>query len=150
MVRNAWVEEGHPVPTWDKVHLPENHEELPEGRIKKTPGRPSKYPWDKWMDGNLHTLVRGRDFQPSVDTFRNFITQKAGKSGVRVVTSIWRTVDKEGVDIQFYVASTPPARPTDLPPLAERTKIEYETPVRLGPPEVTDEQIAAMTRKPTL
>jgi hypothetical protein len=29
-----------------------------------TRGRPAKYPWEEWFDGNFRVLKRGRDFDP--------------------------------------------------------------------------------------
>lgn len=51
------------------------------------PGRPSKYPWDVWLDGETRTLIRGEDFDISPASFRNIVLQAADRRDLLVSTS---------------------------------------------------------------
>ncbi len=70
----------------------------------KSVGRPSKYPWDKWMDGRHHTALAGRDFHQSVLKFRDMLRSKGYHSGYSVETDTY-TVDERGPTgpVQYWV-----------------------------------------------
>jgi hypothetical protein len=63
-------------------------------------GRPEKYPWDKWLGGGEHKLVRGIHYSRPSEAFRQQILTKARYRDVVVITSIWRDDDDEGIYIQ--------------------------------------------------
>ena len=47
-------------------------------------GRPAKYPWKKWFDGEIYKLEHGIDFDISVKSFRNSMKAAEKRHGVRV------------------------------------------------------------------
>ena len=48
--------------------------------------RSSRYPWDDWMDGKLHTAVRGIDFFVETSQFQKYVHEKARSVGLQAVT----------------------------------------------------------------
>lgn len=60
---------------WDNRH-----------QVARPVGRPSKYPWEEWMDGQTHTALAGRDFHVSVHNFRSMLRQKGYQAGMTVWT----------------------------------------------------------------
>lgn len=65
-------------------------------------GRPSKYPWVEWLDGEEHILIRGRDFDLNVETMRISALQAARKLGIDDLRTkvedddtliVWRELD---------------------------------------------------------
>lgn len=70
----------------------------------KSPGRPSKYPWDEWMNGRIHRALAGRDFHMSVDKFRSALRQKAYHTGMSVASWV-EEVRENGPTgpVQFWV-----------------------------------------------
>ena len=47
------------------------------------PGRPCKYPWQEWLDGQWRSLVCGVHFTCSVNTFRSVYYAQATRSGLQ-------------------------------------------------------------------
>lgn len=63
-------------------------------------GRPSKYPWDEWVDGKARVAQRGVDFDITTHAFISTLHQAAkARDGVKVRT---KTIDDEQVAFQFY------------------------------------------------
>lgn len=56
-------------------------------------GRPSKYPWDKWTNGQIWKVKYGEDFKCVPESFRNMLHGYARrKFGLRVETSLEESV----------------------------------------------------------
>ena len=51
-------------------------------------GRPTKYPWTTWLDGNPWELKPGEDFHTSVWSFRSALTRQAQKAGLKARTAV--------------------------------------------------------------
>ncbi len=45
-----------------------------------------KYPWQEWLDGEIHVLWQRLDFDCDVETFREMAHRRAGDEGRRVAT----------------------------------------------------------------
>lgn len=56
--------------------------------------RDSKYPWDKWLNGDEWTLEQGRHFHAAPDSFRTMVIREAKARNLTIWTRIQR---KEGV-----------------------------------------------------
>jgi hypothetical protein len=87
--------------------------------INEWPGRPPKhesYPWDKWMDGQIHILVEGEDYTVSESSMRSAIHNHARRAGVKARVTALRG-DITALGVQFY---------DDVPPRvpANRVKID--------------------------
>lgn len=66
-------------------------------------GRPPKYPWDTWLDGEVHTLQPGVDFRVSSYNMRRQILLEARKREIVVETAV-----KQGwIQIRPGEAKTP-------------------------------------------
>jgi hypothetical protein len=64
-------------------------------------GRPPTYPWDKWMDGEIHKLYQDEDFPNAlVTSFRVRAHQVAKGYGLKVKTQI--VDDGDAILIEFY------------------------------------------------
>lgn len=50
-------------------------------------GRRSKYPWEEWMDGEVHTAKAEVDFTCSIPSFVTGVHIKAKTNGMRAETS---------------------------------------------------------------
>jgi hypothetical protein len=79
---------------------------MEEEKMESTRGRPKgseKYDWDKWLDGEPHTMEYGKDFFIPVANFRTVIWNAAKRRGLKVRTLL---VDLQGTeqkqDIQFW------------------------------------------------
>lgn len=55
-------------------------------RIIVRPRRNSPYPWDEWLDGEIHFLQRGRDFECNHNVFIDQARNAAKARGKRVRT----------------------------------------------------------------
>lgn len=56
-------------------------------QFPKTVGRPEKYPYAQWFDGQMWALKEGEDFTTSVDSLRGAINSAKNKRGVQVRTA---------------------------------------------------------------
>jgi hypothetical protein len=68
---------------------------------KGGPRKPRKtkgYPWEKWTDGKIRRLKRGRDFEVSPNSFQRIVWETARRRGLNVQTQI---EDDDTVVIQF-------------------------------------------------
>lgn len=64
-------------------------------------GRPPTYPWDEWMDGEIHKLYQAEDFPNAlVTSFRVRAHQVAKSYGLKVKTQI--VDDGAAILIEFY------------------------------------------------
>jgi hypothetical protein len=79
-----------------------------QGHWRK-PGPKPKYDWDRFFDGEEHTLVQGVDFDPTAHSFRTMLHLKAPKYGGWVETKISR--DKRLVTFTFYTNGEKPPAP---------------------------------------
>jgi hypothetical protein len=57
-------------------------------------GRPAKYPWDTWLDGEEHRLMHGRDFTGDPHSVRQQVLNEAGRRGVAIQTTLRRASDE--------------------------------------------------------
>lgn len=51
-------------------------------------GRPLKYPWATWLNGQEHEIVIGKDVECSLLTFRANLWKHSNKNGVKTITRI--------------------------------------------------------------
>lgn len=49
-------------------------------------GRPQKYPWSTWLDGQEHEIVIGKDIECSLTTFRANLWKHSSQAKVRTIT----------------------------------------------------------------
>lgn len=49
-------------------------------------GRPTKYPWDDWSDGQTRTLTRGIDFDCQTEAFQNAVYVYARRHNLKART----------------------------------------------------------------
>lgn len=56
--------------------------------VKKRPGRPPKYPWERWLDGRAKTLTQGKDFDGKTTSVRLMLLQHARTRGLEVRTEL--------------------------------------------------------------
>lgn len=54
--------------------------------VRRRPGRPPKYPWPVWFNGEEHTAIKGQDFHYSLEAFRNMVLSKGRGLGITVQT----------------------------------------------------------------
>lgn len=67
---------------------------------KKGRGRPRKYDWDLWGDGNRHHAFKGTDFACTRVSFRALIHRTANDRGAVAETSLHRK-DPNGISFRF-------------------------------------------------
>lgn len=67
--------------------------------VKKEKGRPPKYPWEDWMDGQAHKLVHGEDFDCSPKALVVLAHREAKKAGMTARTRLAK--DKKTLTIIF-------------------------------------------------
>ena len=79
-------------------------------RPRSGAGRPARYPWDEWMDGNIRVLVQGDDFEygrgetgPTNERARSFLNTirsevKNRKPDHKVVSAILSENDEPDFD----------------------------------------------------
>lgn len=72
-------------------------------------GRPAKYPWDTWLDGERHVLEPGIDFKVPTYSMRRQILLEARKRGLPVSTR----VAKGWIEITVRLATADPGARTD-------------------------------------
>lgn len=63
-------------------------------------GRPPLYDWQAWMDGKIHKLFKGVDFNGQPKSFRVGAHRTAKNYGLKVHTEI--VDDGEAILIEFY------------------------------------------------
>lgn len=51
-------------------------------------GRPTKYPWKDWLDGQIWELVPGEDFHVSPSGFRSAMARQARLAGLKARTRL--------------------------------------------------------------
>lgn len=52
----------------------------PDGYVPLPPGRPAKYPWKKWFDGERHFIQPGSDFNCSIESMRQQLYARAKRA----------------------------------------------------------------------
>jgi hypothetical protein len=67
-------------------------------------GRPYKYEWKSWADGQPWKLVHGKDFTVGIETMRTNARSYAVKNGYKVKTAI--VDDGTALVIQFAVTDS--------------------------------------------
>ena len=68
-------------------------------------GRPPIYDWPAWMDGQIHKLVKGRDFNGAAKSFRVGAHRTAKGYGMKVHTEI--VDDGNALLLEFYSPEDP-------------------------------------------
>lgn len=63
-------------------------------------GRPAKYPWEEWTDGQSRRLHRGGDFDATLESFRTMVHRKARDMGMRAHTKINEA--DASIQVQFF------------------------------------------------
>lgn len=61
------------------------------------------FPWDLWMNGSVHSAIRGADFPQEVEGFRSLLRSKAARALMEVATRAVGDV----VHFQFHVDRRP-------------------------------------------
>lgn len=69
---------------------------LPD-HLRRPIGRPPKYPWDRWLDGQLHLIREQQDFDCSRDSMRQQIYIRARRDGQKVSVTY---VDRDALHVQ--------------------------------------------------
>lgn len=64
--------------------------------------RQTKYPWDKWLDGETWELRKGRDYESTLESLRGRASRAASQRGKKVKTRIIRDGHGEGIAIRAY------------------------------------------------
>lgn len=73
----------------------------PDGTlVHRKRGRPPKYDWDKYSDGQPWVLYRGTDFDTSVVSFRALVHSAARSRGLKAETAI--DPRNESVSFRFF------------------------------------------------
>ena len=62
-------------------------------------GRPASYPWERWADGRIHTLRRGKHFKGDAGVLQWAARYQAKRRGLKVVFVI--APDKKSARLQF-------------------------------------------------
>lgn len=65
-------------------------------------GRPVRYPWTEWTDGQVRDVVQGTDFDTSMDIMRGNLHRKARDLGMHV-----QTKDMSRTVIRFQFTERP-------------------------------------------
>jgi hypothetical protein len=65
-------------------------------------GRPEKYPWDNWTNGEIWKIVAGTDFSCKAENIQGALFNAARKRGMRVKT---KKLDEKTVVFQFSNSS---------------------------------------------
>jgi len=55
--------------------------------LPSSEGQRGLYPWPKWLDGKLHVLTPGKDFNTPFETFRTTFCNSARRRGLFPVTA---------------------------------------------------------------
>jgi hypothetical protein len=63
-------------------------------------GRPPIYPWESWMDEEIHKLYRGKDFNGTAKSFQVGTHRTAKAYGLKAHTQI--VDDGEAILVEFY------------------------------------------------
>lgn len=66
---------------------------------KRGRGRPQKYPWDRWTDGEWHYPKKGVDFDCSLVSFRALVHRTATDRGGKAETKL----DKRNEVVAFCI-----------------------------------------------
>lgn len=66
-------------------------------------GRPPKYPWEEWTDGEARKLYRGKDFDADLISFRTMVHRKARDLGPHIGAYTHINKADQSVRVQFYV-----------------------------------------------
>lgn len=66
-------------------------------------GRPVKYPWDLWVNGQQHVARKGLDFSVTVESFCSILYGRATSESTESTTVKVRTkIEGDSVYFQFY------------------------------------------------
>lgn len=71
-----------------------------ESMPRRKRGRPAKYDWDKYADGQNWVLYRGTDFEVSLSSFRALVHSAARSRGFKAETVLNKNNDS--VSFRFY------------------------------------------------
>jgi hypothetical protein len=118
-------------------------------------GRPSKYPWDLWMNGEEYTIYNGLDFHVSRKSMRTMMHQKCIDEPYKVETTFVEDhLKRQGIIFRFvneadalelqrrkaeaYLQGRTPVGPPTLP--------EHSEPVGLQRTDISDEALAKLNK----
>lgn len=76
-----------------------NHEELLLLEHRRAAGRPYKYPWGDWLNGETWVAEDGTDFTTSTASFVSSLATKASKDRKKLTYCI--SLDKKTVVFKF-------------------------------------------------
>ena len=65
-------------------------------------GRPPKYPWEDWTNGDAWKLYKGKDFDADLISFRTMVHRKARDLGPHVGAYTHINKADQSVRVQFY------------------------------------------------
>lgn len=82
--------------------------------------RHSIYPWQKWADGQIWQVFKGKDYK-SENGFRSSALGYARRNGLTLQTSITKVQGKQAIVFQFAKANTKAAAKRTAKPAAKRT-----------------------------
>jgi hypothetical protein len=87
-------------PSSNGVGTSENEVGTSEAKVGGKPGPKPQYPWDEWLDGEYHVLVRHRDFpRHSRVSFSQMVRNTAAKrEGVAWIEML----ELEQMGVQFF------------------------------------------------
>ena len=66
--------------------------------------RKSKYPWDLWMDGEYHEVIRGEDFEMPIPKFQTLLHRKAGDKDLKVKSETVKGTTKQTCGFMYGVS----------------------------------------------
>jgi len=66
----------------------DKQQQQPDPPSTSTTVRKTKYPWDIWLDGKLHTAIHGKDFSSPLSTFQITLSNTARRKGLFIRTAV--------------------------------------------------------------
>jgi hypothetical protein len=85
-------------------------------------GFASKYPWQEWMDGRIHQLEAGKDFNGKAQTFRYLAAKQAKKLGKTLNFALIKKGEGKDAVVTAVVIQAVKAKPADAKPNAKTGK----------------------------
>ena len=94
-----------------------------------TPRRWSIYNWEKWADGRIWQVVKGKDFQ-SANGFRSSALGYARRNGLTLKTSTTKVQGKQAIVFQFVKSEKKVAAPAGRRVTTRKTSASTKAPAR--------------------
>jgi hypothetical protein len=85
-------------------------------------GFASKYPWQEWMDGRIHQLEAGKDFNGKAQTFRYLAVKQAKRLGKTLNFALIKKGEGKDAVVTAVVIQAVKAKPADPKPNAKTGK----------------------------